>query len=67
MNWVTGASSSNIEDRCRDLEHRLNGRPDAGKLWERMHRIGRVVNNNAPKLGPYLYATCEGIRTPPFD
>ena len=60
MSWVTDYSSDSnrsIERRCRDLEHQLNSRPDAGKLWERMHAIGRVVNNNAPKIGSFFYSS----------
>ena len=52
MNWVTAwGSHRSIEQRCRDLEHQLNSRPDTGRLWEKMHAIGRVVNNNAQKAG----------------
>lgn len=52
MSWVTDWSGHrSIEQRCRELEHQLNGRPDTGRLWERMHAIGQVANNNAPKLG----------------
>lgn len=55
MSWVTDWSGSrNIEQRCRELEHQLNSRPDTGRLWERMHAIGRVANNNAPKVGSLL-------------
>jgi hypothetical protein len=51
MTWLTDWGDRTTEQRCRELEQQLNSRPDTGKLWLNMQKIGRIVNNKAPKSG----------------
>ena len=44
MTWLTDWGHRSTEQRCRDLEEQLNSRPDTGKLWRNMQKIGRIVN-----------------------
>ncbi len=47
MGWMHDWGSGPAKDRFRALEVALNSRPDSGKLWEQLHKIGRIVNNKA--------------------
>ena len=46
MGWISdyGGGQRSIEERCRDIEEVLNTRPDAGKLWRKLEKFGRIVN-----------------------
>lgn len=56
MGWISDyGGQRSIEERCRDLEEALNTRPDAGKLWRKLEKFGRIVNSNALKFGPFLW------------
>jgi hypothetical protein len=46
--WGSGPA----KDRFRALEVALNSRPDSGKLFERLSKIGRIVNNKATQSWP---------------
>jgi len=56
MGWISdyGGGQRSIEERCRDIEEALNTRPDAGKLWRKLEKFGRIVNSNAPKFGSFF-------------
>jgi hypothetical protein len=54
MSWISNWGQSSPEQRCRDIEEQMNSRPDAGKLWRNMEKIGRIVNNKAPKSGSFF-------------
>jgi hypothetical protein len=55
MSWMTdwgrGVSDGLTDDRCRRLEEQLNDRPDTGKLWRNMLKIGPIVNSKAAQFG----------------
>ena len=45
MGWMHDWGNGPAKDRFRALEVALNSRPDSGKLWEQLHKIGRIVIN----------------------
>ena len=47
MTWLTDWGHRTTEQRCRDLEEQLNSRPDTGKLWRNMQKIGWIANHNS--------------------
>ena len=49
--WGRGVSDGLTDDRCRRLEEQLNDRPDTGKLWRNMLKIGPIVNSKAAQFG----------------
>ena len=52
MSWMHDWGSGPAKDRFRALEVALNSRPDSGKLWEQLHKIGRIVNSKATQFLP---------------
>ena len=47
MGWMKDWGNDQAKDRFRALEVALNSKPDSGKLWEQLRKIGRIVNNKA--------------------
>ncbi len=52
MGWMHDWGGGPPKDRFRALEVALNSKPDSGKLWEKLHKIGRIVNNKATQSWP---------------
>jgi len=52
VGWMHDWGNGPAKDRFRALEVALNSRPDSGKLFERLSKIGRIVNNKATQSWP---------------
>ena len=52
MGWMHDWGGGPSKDRFRALEMALNSRPDSGKQFERLSKIGRIVNSKATQSWP---------------